>query len=1356
MSQDDPTERRFGEPGIGNFVVLGDGSVVRLPDEASSVYIKEQPILPPVFISYASEDRPEVLKLVEHLREAGFTVWFDRDDIATGEDWLREINNGLHRCVALVAVISDHTRAKIADPQRGLVLRHEHQEALRLFRPVIPVLLDGNTLPPYFPPRANYLKVEPEGQIAPSLARIEAEVRRHVRRPGRFLIDQSPSAPRTFVGREEELRAVYELLQGSDAVVVTSQQAAAVQGQGGIGKTMLAGELVRRLAPRYPGGVLVRTFGSPEHGPDGAPLPRSVDLAASTLNEWARLALKSAFEEGHSYTPDEVRGALSTYGELLVFIDDVWDTDVAALATVLSALPPGTDRLVTTRFTAVVSASGSRLYRLGRLSQEDGVALLRDRLEKKPGPLPPEELLVCAWQAVDGHALALELIAGRAQENSTFREVVEELEACIEGGEGLDEVALLLPEEAHTRDSSLLATLRLSYEHLTEEIKPRFRALGAFAPGGSFDRPALAALWGDLDERTTRRTVEVLLAAGLITPSVIGSNGTGPRYQQHQVLRAYALGLLKQAGELHEAGERHFTYYAREHGSHERNLPYSGRHPHITADWANVLHALEWGFEHDPETACDLVGSLENSYMQLRVPHQEAVRLIEGALRAAERAGYGWGQANMLKALGNVARKESEYERAAGYFDRAMVIYEELGDRLGQANTLLALGNVAYMLDEYDTAIERFNRALPLFEAVDDPLGQANTLKALGDVIRIKGDNDEAMRCYNRALPLLEQIGDTLGVANTLKALGDLAMRLDDLTGARDYYDRAMPLYEQLDARLGQANLWRALGDLAVWNGEYEEAREHYYRALPLYEEVGVRLGVANTFTSLGDMCVGQQRWAEAIPYYLDALAISRAIGDRLGIANILVDLGRAQFAVGDHEQGIASMREAAALFTAVKNRRWAQIAYARLADMLETVGRSDEAAHIRREHNVRPHDQAALPPELVAELQRIADLLIPWVQTDTWGESRSYLIEHQADLLSDNADMALSLLIEMNPDAEELKDHLTLLRACREQGIDTAYDRFLMGREQKPQRRQVGQVQQPPQAVRTQQPPQPRQPARAESGPVDRTADLIALLNDWMEAPDPAAARDFLRAHQDDLLTDEAEQAAELLTLMHPGEPIYREYLETLRVCRAEGVDAVYGEVEEAAAAAGEEEPEEEPVALLRTADLMALLNDWMEAPDHAAARDFLRAHQADLLTDEAERAAEFLILMHPGDPIYREYLEVLRACRADGIGAVYGEDEEAFDEGPVAGQGEPAEEEVTLDRAADLMSLLREWIAAPDRTTSRAFIKANRAALLSRAADETLAIMAMMHPDDTALKEHLRLLRACRQQGIDAAYGT
>jgi hypothetical protein len=65
-----------------------------------------------VFLSYASEDRDVVKVLRERLeREAGVSVWLDKEELRGGDQWERKIADALASCAVIVPVISASTKS---------------------------------------------------------------------------------------------------------------------------------------------------------------------------------------------------------------------------------------------------------------------------------------------------------------------------------------------------------------------------------------------------------------------------------------------------------------------------------------------------------------------------------------------------------------------------------------------------------------------------------------------------------------------------------------------------------------------------------------------------------------------------------------------------------------------------------------------------------------------------------------------------------------------------------------------------------------------------------------------------------------------------------------------------------------------------------------------------------------------------------------------------------------------------------------------------------------------------------------------------------------------------------------------
>lgn len=842
-----------------------------------------------VFLSYArADDDPNyddasksfMRRLYKFLDAAGFDVWWDRVSLPSrGEEFTKEIEEAIRPCDRFVlvvgpgAVASDYVRA-------------EWRFALSLCKPITVILRAGeyDLIPGDVKGFSGVNAIDCRPSRDENLSLFDLAKRLNEDAPIGQTFGVKP-LPKAHITREGVYDEAFKALK-ADAIQTTvisapekktpDQSAVAVYGMGGIGKSTLAAALAHdcHIRRHYYDGVVWLEVGQ---------TPTVASLQA---------ALGGHFGDDRQNYTDEQNGVLLLSKLLktkraLVVLDDVWDPQIVAKFPVHGT---GCRLLITTRSGKLARDVQGADIKLNALTPDEGARLMAERT----GGDPTDPNLRAISDFLDGYTLAVALAA-----------------AQIAGGyaDSPDDMLRLLKKRAETepfkdlavdeneKDENLALSLSLSYGALkTDDLRRRFRALGVFALDGTFDRTALAGVWGDADEDDTRAPLKALEGAGLLEPAE-GAD----RYNQHRVLRAYARALLTEAGELDDAQRHHFEFYERFHikGRDNTDPDYLMS---ITPDLENLREALMWGFNHEPERACDLLTvHLGNYYLNYQSVSYRP--LLETALSAAQQIGYPQGQANTLRALGDLVARENDLVAAHEAYGQALPIYETIGDQLGQANTLQSIGDLAVREAELASAREAYKRAHSIYEVIGDWLGQANVLFELGNVSLRETDLVAAREAYRQALHIFNSIGERLGQAGTLLALGDLAMREADLAAARTAYGQALPIYEAIGVRRGEANTLQALGNLSLREGNLPIAHDCYRRALTMFETIGDRLGQANTLQAIGDLGLWEADLAAAHEAYGRALTIYEAIGEPVGLMNTHVEMGRMYRNRGDIAQ---------------------------------------------------------------------------------------------------------------------------------------------------------------------------------------------------------------------------------------------------------------------------------------------------------------------------------------------------------------------------------------------------------------------------------------------------------------------
>ncbi len=315
--------------------------------------------------------------------------------------------------------------------------------------------------------------------------------------PLNWLPPAAPSHPegRTFIGREQDLQELRDaLLAGNEVAITGIASATMLHGMAGIGKTYLATQLAIEVQSYFPGGVLTVSLSGIRPKKDVQPTKKDVqptpeEKAQPILQDLAAYAFNGQKDQfTRPLQPGQVAAWLqqAAPGRLLVIFDDVWDLNT--LLFLKRALPPA-GCIVTTRDANIAYMLGGTRKELGRLSDQDSLDLLENRLGCV-GNMTYRPGLKKLVDELEGHALALEIIAARIKRPERIQEVLEALAQKV-GQARLDQLKVRGEE---TRATSVKAALALSYDFMSEEEQRRFRLLGVFEPEAPITVEAAAAI----------------------------------------------------------------------------------------------------------------------------------------------------------------------------------------------------------------------------------------------------------------------------------------------------------------------------------------------------------------------------------------------------------------------------------------------------------------------------------------------------------------------------------------------------------------------------------------------------------------------------------------------------------------------------------------------------------------------------------------------------------------------------------------------------------------------------------------------------------------------------------------------
>jgi predicted ATPase len=576
-----------------------------------------------------------------------------------------------------------------------------------------------------------------------------------------------PATP--FLGRDDELATVHELLGRDDARLLT------LTGAGGSGKTRLALQAAGAAADAYPDGVWWVPL---------APLADPADVGPAAVRALG----------GGGTLPEIIDGR-----RLLLLLDNFEHLVEAApeVAAVLAECP-NADVLVTSR--ERLRIQGEQVYPVPVLERAQARRFFVSRAQAAQPDFMPDERVDELCERLDDLPLALELAAARVPLLTTAQllERLRDRLDLLKGG-----------RDADPRQATLRTTIEWSHDLLDDEEQRLFRRLAAFAGGCTLD-VAEEIADADLD------TLQSLLDKSLVR----SSEG---RYWMLETIREFATERLEAAGEADDIVGRlavHLLALAESARLVSESEP--GERPELVRpELDNFRRAIDWAQEHDLELAFRLAVSLELFWV-LNDPFEGARRL--GALLETDGAVPPALRAQALRTLAEAAITAGDVETGARAMADSLAEFERIGDERGIAIVRHRLSIAATNAGDLPRARQLIEASLATCSRLPDPKLEADCFRSLAWIEHADGNLARAVELNEQSIVLLDQIGHTWLLRGALVESADLARELGQMQKAEERAREGLRVAIAMGDRTGAVFSVATLAQNSTAAGELELA----------------------------------------------------------------------------------------------------------------------------------------------------------------------------------------------------------------------------------------------------------------------------------------------------------------------------------------------------------------------------------------------------------------------------------------------------------------------------------------------------------------------------------------------------
>ncbi|MDZ7652935.1 MAG: BTAD domain-containing putative transcriptional regulator [Burkholderiaceae bacterium] len=662
----------------------------------------------------------------------------------------------------------------------------------------------------------------------------------------------APVAADGFVGRGRELDELCALLANHDCRLLT------VTGPGGVGKSRLAKEALRRLAPAYPDGT--RWI--------------ALDDLTEVAEVGARIAAELRLDVAARQDPvDIVARHLSERRMLLVLDNSEHLPQLAALVVRLLANAPGLQLVSTSR--ARMGIAHEWLLPLNGLTLPPADAQIADIVSADAVKLFAAQArtvdprfnvganavhIATLVRAVGGMPLAVLLAA-------SWIRLVPMLELAQEVTKSLDVLERAEDGDERPEHRSIRATLEQSWRLLAPAEQRALAALSVMA--GSFTRSAA---------REVAEAPLPLLAA-LVDKSLLQVDADG-RFSLHPLTLQFAAERLAAMGPAHAAARRrHALFFAR-----------------LMVPWRDF----------DAVDSAKALASIAPEIGNVQIAWDTAIEFKETS----------W-LADLAAALGNHYQAHGGLARALPRFQRAEELLVSYSLKAPEALCRVALEHAAlnFWLADY-AAVERSSRhALSAARTMRMPRPERQALNALALAAMRQGQAEKGAALLERVLASARREGSERDVAVFAGNLSGLLRELGESERAEALALEALQGHRRHGHAVGEVSVLNELALIAHQCGHLESAFSRCTQTLEVIErnaEMALRKPVMLTLQA--SIRLDQERADEALVLAQASWAEVTRVGARSHAPTLYRVLAEVDLALGRLGEAAHYLRTALAL----------------------------------------------------------------------------------------------------------------------------------------------------------------------------------------------------------------------------------------------------------------------------------------------------------------------------------------------------------------------------------------------------------------------------------------------------------
>ncbi|XP_078604521.1 uncharacterized protein LOC144878116 [Branchiostoma floridae x Branchiostoma japonicum] len=285
---------------------------------------------------------------------------------------------------------------------------------------------------------------------------------------------------------------------------------------------------------------------------------------------------------------------------------------------------------------------------------------------------------------------------------------------------------------------------------------------------------------------------------------------------------------------------------------------------------------------------------------------------------------------------GRITRQLFHLDASMRHFEAAME--ETAGDEEKQFEIISEIGEVLEKRGDYEKAIGYFERALKVGNSLPEDSkirpSNASLLNSIGNCFDDLGDQIKAISYYEKALKMKKAIyGETTAhpdIASVQSNIGSCWSKIGDHSKAISYQEQSLKMrktiYGETTAHASIASSFHNIGSCWRDLGDHRKAIRYYEQSLKMlkaiYGESSAHPDISASLDSTGSCWKGLGDPRKAIRYYEQSLKMDKAIygetAEHPHIGTTLSNIGLCYSNVGDQKRAMSFYEESLKMMKAI------------------------------------------------------------------------------------------------------------------------------------------------------------------------------------------------------------------------------------------------------------------------------------------------------------------------------------------------------------------------------------------------------------------------------------------------------